>query len=58
MKHMSNFTINSHERLKEKLDLISNLLDIKVTHKIMNPKVPKQKVNPMDEHYDKLNCKI
>ncbi len=28
MKHMSNFTIRTHEQLREKLDLIQNLSDI------------------------------
>ncbi len=28
MKHMSHFTINNKEKLKEKLDLITNLVDI------------------------------
>lgn len=28
MKHMSHFTINTKEKLKEKLDLITNLVDI------------------------------
>jgi len=38
MKHMSNFIINTHEKLKEKLELIQNLIDIKIAHKILNPK--------------------
>ena len=29
---MSQFTINTREKLKEKMDLIQNLSDIKVTH--------------------------
>lgn len=37
MKHMSNFTIRTHEQLREKLDLIQNLVDIKIAHTIVNP---------------------
>lgn len=60
MKKMKNFIINTNQVLKEKLDLIQNLLDIKITHKIMNPKDGKKKKlkNPMDENYEKLKCKV
>jgi hypothetical protein len=58
---MSNFIIDSQEKVKDKLDLIQNLTDIKIAHKMLNPKKPKEKklkVNPYDENYEKLNCKI
>lgn len=59
MQKMSNFIINTHEKLKEKLELISNLSDIQVAHKIINKERNKKlKVNPMDENYEKLKCKI
>lgn len=61
MKHMSNFIIKSHESLKQKLDLIQNLIDIKIAHKIMNPKAAKKAKNaknPLDEKYDALNCNL
>lgn len=36
MAKMSNFIINSTEKIKEKYDLIQNLLDIQVAHEIMD----------------------
>ena len=57
MKHMSNFVIKTHESLKQKLDLIQNLIDIKIAHKIVNPKAPKKSTkNPLDEKYEALKC--
>lgn len=56
---MSNFTIKTREQLKEKMDLIQNLTDIKIAHKILNPKLPKKLTkNPIDENYDSLNCEM
>jgi len=59
MKKMSNFTINTLEILKQKIDLIQNLIDIKVAHKIINPKKPaKNAKHPLDEKYEALNCDL
>ncbi len=61
MKHMSNFVIKTHESLKQKLDLIQNLIDIKIAHKLINPKAPANKKNaknPLDEKYDALKCEL
>jgi poly [ADP-ribose] polymerase len=61
MKHMSNFTIKTHEILKEKLDLIQNLIDIKIAHTIVNVETKAAKgpkVNQIDENYSKLNCEV
>jgi len=59
MKKMSNFTINTIELLKQKIDLIQNLIDIKVAHKIVNPKKEGKKTkNPIDEKYEALNCDL
>ncbi|CDW91652.1 poly(adp-ribose) polymerase [Stylonychia lemnae] len=59
MKHMKNFTINTIEILKQKIDLIQNLIDIKVAHKIVNPKKPtKNAKHPLDEKYEALNCDL
>jgi poly [ADP-ribose] polymerase len=38
MKHMSNFIINTHEKLLEKLDLIQNLVDINIAKNIVSEK--------------------
>jgi poly [ADP-ribose] polymerase len=61
MKHMSNFTIKTLEMLKEKIDLIQNLLDIKIAHKIVKAKKEgkkKEETNPLDDKYDALNCDL
>lgn len=64
MAKMANFVINTSEKVKEKYDLIQNLLDIQVTHEIMDKgakakaKEPRLKVNPIDLHYKELNCQI
>ena len=60
MKHMSNFTIKTHEILKQKLDLIQNLIDIKIAANIIEEKkdVKGPKVNLIDQNYAKLNCEM
>lgn len=61
---MSLFIIKTLEQVKEKYDLIQNLLDIQVATEIMEkglePKKnqPKLKVNPIDTNYKQLNCRI
>lgn len=59
MRHMSNFIIDSKEKLKAKLDLIANLMDINIAHTIINPESneeTKEKQNLYDENYQKLKC--
>ncbi|TNV79748.1 hypothetical protein FGO68_gene2208 [Halteria grandinella] len=60
MKHMSNFTIKNLDMVKQKLDLIQNLIDIKIAHKIIKQgrKAKGPKVNPLDEKYAQLNCQL
>lgn len=63
MKHMSNFIINTLEKLKEKLDLIQNLVDINIAKNIVaerRKKQPQKKLatNPLDEKYEALNCQL
>jgi poly [ADP-ribose] polymerase len=59
MKHMSNFIINTYDKLKEKLDLIQNLVDINIGKNILKSmKPPKIATNPIDEKYDALNCEL
>ena len=38
MQKMSKFIIDTLEKVKEKMDLISNLSDIKIAHKMMKEK--------------------
>lgn len=63
MKKMSNFIINTKEMLQQKIDLIQNLIDIKIATKIIKGKKAEEKkkaaaVNPLDEKYDALNCDL
>jgi hypothetical protein len=63
---MSQFIINTEIKLKEKLELIQNLVDIQVAHDITKNMPSKSKatsitipeVHPLDESYQQLKCKI
>jgi poly [ADP-ribose] polymerase len=52
MKNMSNFIIDTHAKLKEKLDLIQNLVDINIGKNLLNEmmkyKDEESKENPID----------
>lgn len=54
-RHMSNFTINNKERLKEKINMIESLTDMKIATNILETKSGGV---PVDEHYQKLKCAI
>lgn len=43
--NMRNFTIKTIDQLKEKIALIKNLADIKITHAVVEEKVKKIDVN-------------
>jgi poly [ADP-ribose] polymerase 2/3/4 len=60
MKHMSNFTIKTHDMIKQKLDLIQNLIDIKIAAVMVEDKkaLKGPKVNLIDQNYGKLACDI
>ena len=66
MKNMAYFTIDNKEKLKEKLDLITNLVDIQVATNIVNLSKKKNsstdtdspKINKLDQCYDQLKCKM
>lgn len=55
---MSNFRIDSEQKLKEKMELIQNLLDIKITSEMVGDNKKLNKDQIMDENYDKLKCDI
>ena len=63
---MINFVINTNDKLKQKMDLISNLIDIKVAYNLRSTTkskkvgLKKQKLdpNPTDANYELLKCKI
>jgi poly [ADP-ribose] polymerase len=58
MAHMSQFTINTIDKLKEKIALIENLSDIKIAHKIVESRSKKVFTNLVDDNYSKLKCDI
>jgi hypothetical protein len=59
---MINFLIDSEEILKQKIELVSNLIDINTAVKLKTRKTKKVKAkqipNPIDENYENLNCDI
>jgi hypothetical protein len=61
---MSNFIIKDMDKVKSKLDLISNLVDMKTVFsdkKASEAKTPKKtdlQPNQVDSQYDSLNCDI
>jgi len=59
---MINFVIDSEEMLKQKIELVSNLIDINTAVKLKTRKTKKVKTkqipNPIDENYENLNCEI
>lgn len=55
-KHMSNFIINSTEKLKEKIAMLENLTDMKIATTILEQ--TNSNLSPVDEHYIKLKCGI
>lgn len=54
-RRMSEFVINSKEKLKEKISMINSLTDMKIATKILESKSVGA---PVDEHYSKLNAHI
>jgi poly [ADP-ribose] polymerase len=62
-KKMSNFIIDSIDKVKEKIDMISNLSDMKITLKILDNADSKEEYENQDEkqlndYYKQLNCDI
>jgi len=62
-KKMSNFIIDSIDKVKEKIDMISNLSDMKITLKILDNTDSKEEYENQEEKqlndcYKQLNCDI
>ena len=63
-KKMSNFIIDSIEKVKEKIDMISSLSDMKITLKILenvdseNEEYENQEEKQINDYYKQLNCDI
>jgi len=53
---MSNFIINDEKMLKEKIDMIEALGNIEIATNIIKEVEGKDDI--LDQHYQKLNCKI
>ena len=53
-KHMSNFIINTKERLKEKIEMLESLTDMKIATTILEQ--DQTNLSPSDEYYLKLKC--
>lgn len=54
-QHMSNFVINTSEKLKSKVEMLESLADMKIATNILETSV---EGNPVDGHYKKLDCKL
>ena len=52
---MANFIINNNEKLKQKVEMLESLADMKIATNILEAST---EGNPHDEHYKKLNCKL
>lgn len=58
-KHMSNFIINSKDKLKEKLELVQALGDIQIAAEIINKcDEEDDDTNELDARYKKMKCSI
>ena len=63
-KHMSNFIIDTIEKVKEKIDMISSLSDMKITLKILEntnsekEEYENQEEKQLNDYYKQLNCDI
>ena len=65
---MSNFIITTDQDLQKKMDLVSDLIDIKTAYSVKSKKTKAKKLvkvgskielpNPIDEDFEKLNCKM
>jgi poly [ADP-ribose] polymerase len=56
-QHMSNFVINTPKKLKEKIEMIESLADIKLATKFISSGDDSD-ANEIDEHYKRLNCDL
>ena len=55
-QHMSNFTIKTKQRLKEKIEMLESLSEMKIATTMLSESVAG--VDPVDEHYAKLHCQM
>ena len=55
-KHMSQFVINTREKLKEKLEMVQSLCDIEIASRLLEE--GSKGINEIDANYEKLKCEI
>jgi len=55
---MSNFIINTHARLSEKLKMVESLGEIEVAHRLLADAASKADRNPVDVYYEKLKIEL
>ena len=55
--NMANFVIRDLDKVKEKVEMISNLSDMKIAQTMIS-ETDDSDANVLDEHYKKLNCKL
>lgn len=53
---MSNFVLDSEEKIKQKLDMLQSLSDMRITSKLLDKEGAG--VDIIDQNYGKLGCKI
>ena len=54
-KHMSQFVINTPQKLKEKTDMVAALGDIEIAHRLLETKGD-ENLSELDKNYKSLNC--
>ena len=55
-QNVANFIINSRERLRQKIEMIDSLTDMKIASSILENK--KSSEHPIDDYYKQLNCDL
>lgn len=55
-QHMSKFTINTNAKLKEKVEMLDAISEMKIATNILAQN--EQEGNPLDDHYKKLNTNL
>jgi hypothetical protein len=56
VRKMSQFVINTKEKLKEKLDMVASLGDMEIASRIME--IDEEELNEIDKNYKNLKCKL
>ena len=57
-KKMSQFVIDTQDKLKEKLDMVAALGDIEIAHRLLETKGKDTDLSLLDKNYNSLNCQM